>query len=79
MFTKLKERAKEVAEAARQCEVCHSADAEHSEYGSMLLCGQSPGGGARCLRGFHQRCLDPPLDDDDVPLGEFYCPEHARH
>ena len=69
----------EAREARRKCEVCGSAEAEHEELGSMLLCGHSADGGSTCNRGYHQRCLDPPLDDDDIPLGEFYCPEHTQH
>ena len=63
----------------RSCPVCGSTDAQHHDLGAMLLCGHPLGMGRLCNRGYHQRCLDPPLDDDDVPLGEFYCPMHVRH
>lgn len=62
-----------------ECEVCGSTDAVHDVLGVMLLCGHSIGRGKICKAGYHQRCVDPPLDDDDIPLGEFYCPKHARH
>ena len=78
-FEKFKAKADQRREADRQCGVCGSAEPEHEEHGAMLLCDRELDSGVRCNRGFHQRCLDPPLEDDDIPLGSFYCPEHAPH
>ena len=76
-FEKFKAKADQRREADRQCGVCGSAEPGHEEHGAMLLCDRELDSGVRCNRGFHQRCLDPPLEDDDIPLGSFYCPDRA--
>ena len=78
-FEKFEEHGHLRREVDRECEVCGSTDAQHDDLGAMLLCGHPRGTGRLCNCGYHQRCLGPPLVDDDVPLGEFYCPMHARH
>lgn len=35
--------------------------------GALLYCDS-------CPRAFHMWCLDPPMEDDDVPSGAWFCP-----
>ena len=56
------------------CAKCGSVDAEHPELGTMLLC-EAQEGGRVCNRGFHLRCLSPPLSR--VPRGRWYCDFHT--
>ena len=56
--------ARVVPEADHRCEVCHRIKSPFT----MLLCDG-------CNLGYHMECLTPTLAE--VPLGEWYCPNHA--
>ncbi|XP_076637305.1 PHD and ring finger domains 1 [Colletes latitarsis] len=48
------------------CEICHQSDREDR----MLLCDD-------CDCGYHLECLTPPMNE--VPIGEWYCPECSQN
>jgi PHD-finger/ELM2 domain len=50
-------------DAPDECSICQ-------KQGFLIVCD-------RCINAFHLRCLDPPLEERDIPDGGWYCPECA--
>ena len=79
LFDVMNDKQRRDDERNTPCEECGSNTTMHNEFGKMLLCDAIVGGGGRCNKGWHLGCLDPPIDEDDEPLGRWFCPEHASH
>eukprot|EP00941_MAST-03F_sp_MAST-3F-sp1_P005500 g5500.t1 len=54
------------------CCICNDQTLESEEDNDIMLCDYG-----RCMRAFHQKCLDPPLKTEDIPPGDepWLCPE----
>merc|ERR1712198_391859 len=67
--TKRKQAAKEAIFNRRPMRTVNRESCDACKEGGDLLCCDT------CPSSFHLQCCDPPLEDEDVPTGEWVCSE----